>query len=33
MILLMILWELGLDLLIGIVDYMKGYDFDLECFR
>ena len=33
MILLMILWELGLGLLIGIVDYTKGYNFHLECFR
>ena len=33
MILLMSLWELGLGLLIRIVDYTKGYNFHLECFR
>ena len=33
LILLMILWELGLRILIGIVDYMKGYNFRLDCLH
>ena len=33
LIFLMILWELGFGLLIGIVDYMKGYNFRLDCLH